>query len=111
VGNTYQLSKLAATKNGQYLALEELRQRYKSDIVGLKLGREYVVIVFGNDLLNETFHRDEFQGRPDNFFMRLRTMGKRRGKYNIERCTYIKYCYTPLKKCIKAILQNKTLFK
>ncbi|CAI6348699.1 unnamed protein product [Macrosiphum euphorbiae] len=79
VGNTYQLSKLAATKNGQYLAFEELRQRYKSDIIGLKLGREYIVTVFGNDLVNETLHRDEFQGRPDNFFMRLRTLGKRRG--------------------------------
>jgi len=88
VGNTYQLAKLAAIKDGQYLALEELRQRYNSDIIGLKLGREYVVVVFGNDLLSETFHRDEFQGRPDNFFMRLRTMGKRRGKYNIKRFTY-----------------------
>lgn len=111
VGNTYQLSKLAATKNGQYLALEELRQRYKSDIIGLKLGREHVVVVFGNDLLNETFHRDEFQGRPDNFFMRLRTMGKRRGEYEIKHCTYIKYFYTLLKKCINAILHNKTFFK
>ncbi|XP_026810566.1 probable cytochrome P450 305a1 isoform X2 [Rhopalosiphum maidis] len=79
VGNTYQLAKLSSIKGGQYLAFEELRQRYNSDIIGLKLGREYVVIVFGNDLLNETLHRDEFQGRPDNFFMRLRTMGKRRG--------------------------------
>jgi hypothetical protein len=83
VGNTYQLAKLSSIKNGQYLAFEELRQRYNSDIIGLKLGREYVVIVFGNDLLSETLHRDEFQGRPDNFFMRLRTMGKRRGKYLI----------------------------
>lgn len=61
------------------MALEELRERYKSDVIGLKLGREYVVVVFGNDVLNDIFHRDEFQGRPDNFFMRLRTMGKRRG--------------------------------
>lgn len=79
VGNTYQLAKLSSIKDGQYLAFEELRQKYNSDIIGLKLGREYVVIVFGNNLLSETFHRDEFQGRPDNFFMRLRTMGKRRG--------------------------------
>nr|UOW66142.1 cytochrome P450 305A1 [Rhopalosiphum padi] len=79
VGNTYQLAKLSSIKGGQYLAFEELRQRYNSDIIGLKLGREYVVIVFGNDLLSETLHRDEFQGRPDNFFMRLRTLGKRRG--------------------------------
>ncbi|VVC37362.1 Cytochrome P450, E-class, group I,Cytochrome P450,Cytochrome P450, conserved site [Cinara cedri] len=79
VGNTYELKKLTSAKNGQYLALEELRKKYDSDVIGLKLGREYVVAVFGNDLLNETFYRDEFQGRPNNFFMRLRTMGKRIG--------------------------------
>lgn len=83
VGNTYQLSKLASIKNGQYKALEELRKKYNSDVLGLKLGREYVVVVFGQDLLNNVFHREEFQGRPDNFFMRLRTMGKRRGKHKI----------------------------
>lgn len=83
VGNTYQLAKLTADKNGQYLALEELRKRYNSDVIGLKLGNEHVIVVFGNALLNDTFHRDEFQGRPDNFFMRLRTMGKRLGKYEI----------------------------
>lgn len=80
VGNTYQLARLASVKNGQYLALEEFRQRYNSDIVGLKLGSEYVVVVFGNGLISEILNRDEFQGRPDNFFLRLRTMGKRRGK-------------------------------
>ncbi|XP_025194392.1 probable cytochrome P450 305a1 [Melanaphis sacchari] len=79
MGNTYQLAKLSSIKNGQYLAFEELRQRYNSDIIGLKLGREYVVVLFGNDLLKKTLVGDEFQGRPDNFFMRLRTMGKRRG--------------------------------
>lgn len=83
MGNTYQLRKLSSSKGGQYLALEELRKRYNSDVIGLKLGCEKVVVVFGSELLNEVFHRDEFQGRPDNFFMRLRTMGKRMGKYEV----------------------------
>lgn len=83
IGNTYLLAKLTAAKNGQYLAFEELRKRYNSDVIGLKLGREYVVVVFGNTLLTDTFHRNEFQGRPDNFFMRLRTMGRRLGKSDI----------------------------
>lgn len=83
IGNTYLLAKLAAAKNGQYLAFEELRKQYNSDVIGLKLGREYVVVVFGNTLLNDTLRRNEFQGRPDNFFMRLRTMGRRLGKYDI----------------------------
>lgn len=81
MGNTYQLAKLSKAKGGQYLALEELRQIYKSDVIGLKLGREYFVVVFGNDLVNEIFRKEEFQGRPDNFFMKLRTMGTRRGKH------------------------------
>lgn len=81
IGNTYQLAKLASAKGGQYLALEELRKKYNSDVIGLKLGREYVVVVFGDALLKETFNRDEFQGRPDNYFLKLRTMGKRLGKY------------------------------
>jgi cytochrome P450 family 2 subfamily L len=80
VGNTYQLAKLSKAKGGQHLALEELRQIYKSDVIGLKLGHEHVVVVFGNDLLNDTFRKDEFLGRPDNFFMKLRTMGLRRGE-------------------------------
>jgi len=79
----YQLAKLTADKNGQYLAFEELRKRYKSDVIGLKLGSEYVVVVFGNALVNDVLRRDEFQGRPDNFFMRLRTLGKRLGKYEV----------------------------
>lgn len=83
VGNTYLLAKLASAKKGQYMALEELRERYKSDVIGLKLGREFVVVVFGSDILKDIFSRDEFQGRPDNFFMRLRTMGKRIGKHHI----------------------------
>lgn len=83
VGNTYELKKLTSAKGSQYLAFEELRKRYNSDVIGLKLGSEKVIVVFGNDLMNDVCHRNEFQGRPDNFFMRLRTMGKRMGKYKI----------------------------
>lgn len=83
MGSMYQLKKLTSAKNGQYLALEELRKKYRSDVIGLKLGSEYVVAVFGSDQLNDVFRRDEFQGRPDNFFMKLRTMGKRMGKYHL----------------------------
>lgn len=82
VGNTYQFAKLASAKNGQYLALEDLRNRYKSNVIGLKLGSGYVVVAFGDVLLKDTFHREEFQGRPDTFFLKLRTLGKRLGNYN-----------------------------
>lgn len=73
-----------------HLAAEELSKVYNSDIIGLKLGRENVVIVTKYKLVKEILTRDDFTGRPDNFFMRLRCMGTRRGKsasatqYNIK---------------------------
>lgn len=90
VGNTLHLAKLTSAKKGlQFLAFEELREKYNSDVIGLKLGRDYVVVLFGSEVLNETLAKDEFQGRPDNFFMRLRTMGKRLGKYEIMFFCYV----------------------
>lgn len=32
------------------------------------------------DLVKEVLTRDDFNNRPDNFFMRLRCMGTRKGK-------------------------------
>ncbi|XP_050545535.1 probable cytochrome P450 305a1 isoform X2 [Daktulosphaira vitifoliae] len=79
LGCTYQLTKLSSALGGQHKALENLRNQYNSDIIGLKLGHENVVVVYGNNLINEILHGEEFQGRPNNFFIRLRTMGKRLG--------------------------------
>lgn len=46
-------------------------------MIGLKLGRELVVVAFTYPIVKEIHTRDEFDGRPDNFFLRLRTMGTR----------------------------------
>lgn len=48
--------------------------------MGLRLGRNLVVTVSGVDAVKEVLTRDEFDGRPDGFFFRLRTFGKRLGK-------------------------------
>ncbi|KAJ8922282.1 hypothetical protein NQ315_004221 [Exocentrus adspersus] len=61
-----------------HLVLTELSKEY-GDIVGLKLGRHLVVAVFGADAIKEVLTREEFDGRPDGFFFRLRTFGKRLG--------------------------------
>lgn len=50
---------------------------YKKPIIGLKLGTELVVVVQTYRLVKEIHMREEFDGRPDNFFFRLRTMGTR----------------------------------
>lgn len=63
-----------------HLAAQKLSKQYKSDVIGLKLGKEKIVIVMKYDLVKEVLTRDDFNNRPDNFFMRLRCMGTRKGK-------------------------------
>ena len=77
VGNAPLLRKLAKESGGQHKALEKLTEEYSSPVVGLKLGNELVVVAFTSSLVKEIYSRKEFDGRPDNFFLRLRTMGTR----------------------------------
>ncbi len=79
VGNTFLIKKLSKELGGQYVALLRLSEKYKTNILGLKLGSDQYVVVFGRQLVQQVFTREEFQGRPDGFFIRLRTMGQRRG--------------------------------
>lgn len=94
VGNTILIKKLGKQLGGQYRALLKLSDDYKTNILGLKLGSDQYVVVFGRKLVQQVFIRDEFQGRPDGFFLRLRTMGQRRGKQIFPpKCTkMIRHC-------------------
>lgn len=47
--------------------------------MGLKLGQDYVVVALGLEMVREVQLQEVFEGRPDNFFLRLRTMGTRKG--------------------------------
>ncbi|XP_050074517.1 probable cytochrome P450 305a1 [Anopheles maculipalpis] len=80
VGNTPLVRKLAA-KNGGLLAnvCDKLSESYRSSVIGLKLGQERVVVGLGYDVVKDIFFNDAFQSRPDNFFVRLRTLGTRLG--------------------------------
>lgn len=77
MGNTPLLRKLAAECGGQHKAFEKLAEQYSSPVIGIKLGRELVVIGLTYPIVKEIHTREEFDGRPDNFFLRLRTMGTR----------------------------------
>ncbi|KAK7866993.1 hypothetical protein R5R35_006860 [Gryllus longicercus] len=63
----------------QHMAFSFLSQHYNSDIIGLKLGENLVVVVSGMNLVQDVLTKEEFEGRPDNFFIRLRSMGTRKG--------------------------------
>ncbi|XP_059216227.1 probable cytochrome P450 305a1 [Stomoxys calcitrans] len=78
-GNTMQLRKQAAALGGQHKAFEKWSKEYNSNILGLKLGQDYVVVVLTYQLVKEVNLQEVFEGRPDTFFLRLRTMGTRKG--------------------------------
>ncbi|XP_022195997.2 probable cytochrome P450 305a1 isoform X2 [Nilaparvata lugens] len=79
VGNTPLLKKLSRKLGGQHNALSYLAEKYNSNIIGLKLGSQLFVVVNSESLIKQVFARNEFQARPDNFFIRLRSMGERKG--------------------------------
>lgn len=53
------------------------KEKYNSPVIGLKLGRDLVVVALTYPIIHEVHTSDAFDGRPDNFFLRLRTMGSR----------------------------------
>ncbi|XP_052848935.1 probable cytochrome P450 305a1 [Drosophila gunungcola] len=79
LGNTIQFRKEARALGGQHILFERWAQDFRSDLVGMKLGREYVVVALGHEMVKEVQLQEVFEGRPDNFFLRLRTMGTRKG--------------------------------
>ncbi|XP_075161819.1 cytochrome P450 305a1 [Haematobia irritans] len=79
IGNTMQLRKEAVAMGGQHKVFEKWSKIYNSNILGLKLGNELVVVALKYPLVREVNLQEVFEGRPDTFFLRLRTMGTRKG--------------------------------
>lgn len=71
-------------KNGghQHLAFLQMSKEHNTSVLGLKLGRELFVVAFTYPLVKEIQTREEFEGRPDNFFIRLRSFGTRKGNFH-----------------------------
>lgn len=65
----------------QFKAFLELSKEYSTDILGLNLGSELLVVFYGEKNFKRVMLSDDFNGRPDNFFVRMRCFGKRAGKY------------------------------
>lgn len=78
VGNLVQFHQKRKSLGYIHLAWENLRETY-GNIVGTRIGRDYIVTVFGAEIVKEVLTREEFNGRPDGFFFRMRTFGKRLG--------------------------------
>jgi hypothetical protein len=63
-----------------------MSEEYKSPVIGLKLGNERTIVVLTHDVVQQVHTKEEFEGRPYNFFIKLRSMGARRGEMNRATC-------------------------
>ncbi|CAH2221176.1 jg27851, partial [Pararge aegeria aegeria] len=63
----------------QWKALSQMAKEYSTQVLGIKLGLEPIVVVFGENNIRRVFMEREFEGRPNSFFIRLRCLGKRMG--------------------------------
>jgi len=61
-----------------HLVGEELEKIY-GPVVGLKMGCDKLVIVSEYEAVREVLNSETFEGRPDGYFFRLRSLGKRLG--------------------------------
>jgi hypothetical protein len=80
VGNFLDLKRKCREKKYTHEALAALAREHDTPVLGLRLGIDLTVFVFGHELVKEVFTREEFDGRPDSFFIRLRGMGARNGE-------------------------------
>ncbi|XP_001865027.2 probable cytochrome P450 305a1 [Culex quinquefasciatus] len=78
-GNTFILRMLARKYGGQHGVFDYLSQKYNSAVIGFRMGRERGVAIRGYTLARQALISEDLQGRPDNYFARLRTGGKRLG--------------------------------
>lgn len=77
MGSSSLLRKTAIELKGQHLVFEKWMKDYNSPVLGMKLGGEFVVVALTYPMVRAVHTSEEFDGRPDNFFLRLRTMGSR----------------------------------
>ncbi|XP_047544234.1 probable cytochrome P450 305a1 [Vanessa atalanta] len=68
-----------AEHGSQWKAISEMAKEYSTNVLGLKMGNERVVVVYGEKNIRQVSYDKEFDARPDSFFLRLRSFDKRIG--------------------------------
>lgn len=77
-GNLLLIQKLRSICGFYHLAWHHLAKQF-GPVVGLKVGRDRLIIVSGFEAIRQLYAADEFAGRPDGFFYRMRSFEKRLG--------------------------------
>ncbi|KAG8228076.1 hypothetical protein J437_LFUL009048 [Ladona fulva] len=78
IGCYLEFKKLMKQHKFMYRTLNIYHEKY-GPIIGLRLGRRFLISVSGKDAVQEGLSREEFDGRQRSFMVDHRTMGVRRG--------------------------------
>lgn len=89
VGNMPQVKHLSKILDGQHLAFMKLAKDFNTGVLGLKLGHHQVVVVLSTSTIKQVLTEEEFEGRPEDFFMKLRCFGAKRGRHNKKIASWI----------------------
>lgn len=79
IGSQSLLKELVRKHGSQHVAFWKLAQKYKSDVIMLRLGIHNIVVVSGVNTVHNLLRNHNFDGRPWNEFIKLRNMGIRKG--------------------------------
>ncbi|KAF6203329.1 hypothetical protein GE061_003747 [Apolygus lucorum] len=79
VGNNSLVAKYSVKYKGLHNGLSKLCKEFSTDIIMIKLNGDNMVVVQNEGLIEQICTREEFQARPDTFFIRHRSMGTRKG--------------------------------
>ncbi|GAB0098920.1 hypothetical protein DMENIID0001_147280 [Sergentomyia squamirostris] len=75
VGNSVELRRVAKKLCGTQYVYEKWSKVYKSpDVIGFRLGNQYFIVALSASAIKELHTRAVFEGRPRNFFTKLRTI-------------------------------------
>ncbi|CAH1647568.1 unnamed protein product [Spodoptera littoralis] len=75
IGSSGILQKMTKKYGSEWRACLELSRQYSTNVLGMRLSTELLVVVFGEKNVRQVFNEKEFDDRPDNFFARLRCLG------------------------------------
>ncbi|KAB0792147.1 hypothetical protein PPYR_14106 [Photinus pyralis] len=79
VGSLPFLKRLSIKLGSQHRALTEMSKQFKTNVLGLKLGGEIMISVEDYETIREVLTCEQYDQRPNNFFIRLRTLGTCKG--------------------------------
>ncbi|EEB10337.1 cytochrome P-450, putative [Pediculus humanus corporis] len=100
VGCHFEIKNLIKKLGYHHLAWEELYNKY-GPLVGLRLGKDRIILVSGQSNVKKVLLNEDFDARPDGFFFRMRSYKQRLGIVFVEGIHFQeqkKFCMMTLKK-------------